>query len=199
MMARAIIGLLLAAGSSSRFGGDKLRYRLPGGVPIAVAAANSLRPACDRLVAVVRPDASELAVLLTNAGCEIIHCPEAHLGIGHSLAAGVRATPRAAGWLVALADMPFIASDSHLAVAACLRQGASMAATQYQGKRGHPVGFSRAWLHQLAALTGDHGARALLEKHRQMLVLCPVDDRGVLSDIDSQQDLERLYPQPTPA
>ena len=60
--------------------------------------------------------------------------------MGCSLACAVRATPDAAGWLVALADMPYIATRSHQQVAAALRSGASIAATEFQGRRGHPVG-----------------------------------------------------------
>lgn len=189
---RTIAGILLAAGAGSRFGGDKLLYRLPDGTPIAVAAAARLRPACDRLVAVVRPGDAALAALLAAAGCEIITCPEAGGGMGHSLAAGVRATAGAGAWLVALADMPFIASATHQALAACLRTGASLVASQYRGKRGHPVGFSGIWLAQLAALSGDQGARAILAQHGQHLLLCDVDDPGVLQDIDRPEDLAQL-------
>jgi molybdenum cofactor cytidylyltransferase len=188
-MTREIVGVLLAAGAGTRFGGDKLLHRLPDGTPMAVAAAAHLKPACERVVAVVRPGHDELAALLAEAGCDIVVCPEAEGGMGHSLAAGVCATVDALGWIVALADMPFISSASHQAVASRLRDGASLAASQYQGRRGHPVGFSSAWFAQLAALTGDQGARAILEQHRAELIVCPVDDPGVLRDIDRPTDL----------
>lgn len=188
-MAGAIVGILLAAGRGSRFGGDKLLHRLPDGMPMAVAAAERLRPACERVIAVVRPGDELLAWLLAGAGCEVVICREADEGMGHSLAAGVRAADDAAGWIVALADMPFIATASHRAVADCLRAGASLAASQYQGRRGHPVGFSRAWFPQLAAMTGDQGGKAILAEHGQDLVLCPVDDAGVVWDVDRPEDL----------
>jgi molybdenum cofactor cytidylyltransferase len=188
-MTREIVGVLLAAGAGTRFGGDKLLHRLPDGTPMAAAAAAHLKPACGRVVAVVRPGQGELAALLAEAGCEIVVCPEAEAGMGHSLAAGVRATADAGGWIVALADMPFIDSASHQAVASRLRDGASLAASQYQGRRGHPVGFSSRWFAELAALTGDQGARAILERHRAELIVCPVDDPGVLRDIDRPTDL----------
>lgn len=185
----AIVGILLAAGRSSRFGSDKLLHRLPDGRPLAIAAAANLRPACDRLIAVVRPGSPALAEQLEAAGCAIVDCPDADAGMGHSLAAGVRATPDAAGWLVALADMPFIATASHVAVADQLRAGASLAASEYQGQRGHPVGFAARWFDQLAGLTGDHGGRPILAAHSEQLVLCPVDDPGALRDIDRPEDL----------
>lgn len=188
-MPQGIVGVLLAAGAGSRFGGDKLSYPLPDGTSLAVAAATHLRSACERVVAVLRPEHGGLATLLAAAGCEIVPCPEAAGGMGHSLAAGVRATADASGWIVALADMPFIASSSHQAVASCLRAGASLVATQYRGKRGHPVGFSRVWYAQLAAMTGDQGGKTILQNHRQELILCPVEDSGVIWDIDRPEDL----------
>lgn len=109
--------------------------------------------------------------------------------MGHSLAAGVEATADAAGWIVALADMPFVASSSHLAVANCLHSGASLAASQFQGQRGHPVGFSGKWYAQLVAMTGDQGGKAILGRHQNELVLCPVEDPGVVLDIDRPEDL----------
>ena len=184
-----IVGILLAAGRGRRFGGDKLEYPLADGTPLAVAAACRLRPACDRLIAVLRPGASRLAELLGAAGCETLVCDQADGGMGHSLASAIRATPDAAGWVVALADMPFIATSSHQSVVAALRRGASLAATEFQGQRGHPVGFSSRWFAELSALTGDQGAKSILSAHGAQLTLCPVDDSGVLKDVDRRSDL----------
>jgi molybdenum cofactor cytidylyltransferase len=86
--------------------------------------------------------------------------------------------------------MPFIASCSPQVVASCLRTGASLAVSRYQGRQGHPVGFPREWFPQLAAMTGDIGGKTLLNTHQQNLVLCTVDDPGVLWDIDTKKDLE---------
>lgn len=184
-----IVGILLAAGSSRRFGGDKLLHRLPDGRPLAVAAADSLRPACDRLLAVLRPGADRLAELLGAAGCETLYCADADRGMGNSLAGAVRATPNAAGWVVALADMPYIATASHRQVVAALRRGASIAAVEYDGRRGHPVGFASRWFAMLAVLTGDQGARAIVQANEARVTRCAVDDGGVLRDVDTPGDL----------
>jgi len=184
-----IVGILLAAGRGTRFGSDKRLHPLADGTPMAVAAARNLRPACDRLIAVLRPGSETLAGLLAAEGCETVVCAEADSGMGHTLAAGVRSSPEALGWVVALADMPFIASSSHQAVAASLRAGASLAASAFEGRRGHPVGFASKWFEQLASLSGDQGGKPILQAHRQELVLCPVGDPGVLRDIDRVEDV----------
>ena len=191
---KPIVGILLAAGRGSRFGSDKLLHQLGDGTPMAVVAARHLRPACDRLIAVLRPASEILAGLLAAEGCETIICPEGEAGMGHTLAAGVRASPEALGWVVALGDMPFIAPTSHQAVAASLRAGASLAASSFHGQRGHPVGFAAQWFDQLAVLTGDQGGKSILAAHRQKLVLCPVEDAGVLRDVDQPADLEISNP-----
>ena len=184
-----IVGILLAAGRGSRFGSDKRLHRLTDGRPMAVVAATQLRAACDRLIVVLRPGSEALAELLKSVDCEMVICPEADAGMGHSLAAGVRAAPDAIGWIVALADMPYISPASHQAVAMALRAGASLAASEFNGQRGHPVGFAGQWLTELLALTGDHGGKPILAAHRQALVLCPVDDAGVLRDVDRPEDI----------
>lgn len=191
-MAQKMTGILLAAGKGHRFGGGKLMHPLPDGRPMAVAAAMNLAPACERIMAVLRPEDVELATALADAGCEIVLCANADQGMGHSLAAGVKATPEAAAWIVALADMPFINSTTHLAIASCLGAGASLAVSAYQGRRGHPVGFSKRWFEELSAMTGDQGGRIILDRNKENLVLCPVHDPGVHQDIDRKEDLAKF-------
>ena len=92
-----IVGLLLAAGSASRFGSDKLRHALPHGVPIAVQAARPLKAELSRVVAVVRPASKELLESLKNEGCEVVVCENAAEGMGASLACAARAAGEARG------------------------------------------------------------------------------------------------------
>ncbi|MDA8128873.1 MAG: nucleotidyltransferase family protein [Betaproteobacteria bacterium] len=184
-----VVGILLAAGGSRRFGGDKLLFPLADATPLAVAAARRLRPACDRVLAVVRPGSDQLAGLLATEGFEPVVSPDAARGMGHSLAAGIRAAPDAAGWLIALADMPYIAPATHVRVAEALRAGGSIVVPEYQGRRGHPVGFGAAWGTQLALLAGDEGARGILGRSPEAIVRCTVDDPGIVRDVDRRADL----------
>lgn len=189
-MAGPIVGILLAAGRGNRFGRDKLLHRLPDGMPMAIASAVNLLPACESVIAVLRPGCDHLTEQFEDIGCETVLCHAADAGMGHSLAAGVNASQGASGWVVALADMPFIQPASHQAVVDNLRSGASLAASEFNGRRGHPVGFAERWRDQLVELTGDHGGRPIIEAHRKELVLAPVDDPGVLWDVDVPEDLE---------
>jgi molybdenum cofactor cytidylyltransferase len=184
-----IVGLLLAAGSATRFGSDKLSHRLPHGVAMAVQAARHLRSGLARVVAVVKPGTEGLALQLKNEGCEVVVCANAAEGMGASLACAARAAGKAEGYLVALADMPFVRPTSVAAVRDALASGAPLAAPYFRARRGHPVGISGAFFHLLLACRGDEGARALLQQNEQRLVKVPVGDPGVIRDIDTPDDL----------
>jgi len=186
-----IIGILLAAGSATRFGGAKLSATLPEGASVGVAALRNLLAAVDSVIAVVRPGDELLGNALLAAGARVTTCPNASDGMGASLAWGVRAAPIAAGWLIALADMPWIQPATIEGIADAVHRGASLAAPQYQGVRGHPVGIAARFYAELAVLSADEGARHLVAGHAAALELIAVNDPGVLRDIDTPADLVR--------
>jgi molybdenum cofactor cytidylyltransferase len=193
-----IVGLLLAAGRGARFGGAKLlapipaaSYGVAGGTPVGVAACMHLVAALNDVIAVVRPGDSLLRYALEGTGARIVECARADEGMGASLACAVAVAADADGWLVALADMPWIAPVSIVAVADALRGGAELAAPEFRGERGHPVGFARKYGGLLSALTGDEGARSLVASRQWALQRVDVDDPGVVRDIDHPDDLRR--------
>ena len=195
--APGLVGILLAAGRGERFGGDKLLAKAAArpdsadlaGECIGVAACRNLLAAVPRVVAVVRPTDAALAAALGAAGARVVRCPDADDGMGASLAFGIEATRDAGGWLVALADMPWVLPSTIARVAAAVAEGAPVAAPFHQGKRGHPVGFSAACYAGLSALTGDDGAKAVVAAHHNSLARIDVDDAGTLQDVDTPADL----------
>jgi molybdenum cofactor cytidylyltransferase len=194
-MSANIRGILLAAGYSKRFGSNKLLHPLPAGspdagTPIALAAARHFVEALPESVAVIRPRAQRVGKMLREAGCNTVVCKNAAEGMGVSLAEGVRASADAHGWVVALADMPYIKPETARIIARALSEGAAIAAPSYRGERGHPVGFARRFLDDLTGLRGDAGARDILRAHPDWITLYEVDDPGVLRDIDEPSDLE---------
>jgi molybdenum cofactor cytidylyltransferase len=184
-----IVGLLLAAGSATRFGSDKLRHALPHGVAIAVQAARHLKSEVPQVFAVVRPSSPELQEALKQEGCTVVVCENAAEGMGASLACAARAAGPAKGYLVALGDMPFIRRSSIAAVRDALAGGAPLAAPYFRARRGHPVGIAGRFHDDLLVLKGDEGAKGLLKSNESLLVKVPVGDPGVLRDIDRPEDL----------
>lgn len=183
--------ILLAAGSGSRFDpsgkNNKLLEPLPDGCAVAVTSAANLLAIMPHVLAVVRPGAGQLCAELRAIGCEVTICAQAGEGMGASLAHAVAQTSEAAGWIVALADMPYLKPATIKSLLDALRTGADIAAPFYNARRGNPVAFGRAHLSHLLALSGDVGARGLLQDYPVRLV--EVTDPGIHLDIDRPQDL----------
>jgi molybdenum cofactor cytidylyltransferase len=186
------VGILLAAGRGKRFdpsgARNKLLQQLPGGDPVAVASARKLLSILPKVIAVVPPQDAGVAAALRALGCEVTTCPDADSGMAASLVHAIRASlPNPNGWLVALADMPFVQPQTVQALADALAAGAGIAVPVTAGRRGNPVAFGAAHLEALLALQGDQGARSLLKS-------CPVvevevNDPGIFRDIDTPADI----------
>jgi molybdenum cofactor cytidylyltransferase len=184
-----VTGILLAAGTGSRFGSDKLLHPLLTGIPIALTSARNLKKVVADSIAVVRPGADELSALLKAEGLEVVVCPNAGEGMGASLACAAACAPPDTAFLVTLADMPYIRESSMLAVRDSLANGASLVAPFFRTRRGHPVGIGARFREELLNASGDEGARSLFDKHAAELVKIPIGDPGVVRDIDRPADL----------
>lgn len=166
--------LVLASGRGERFaasggGGSKLQALL-GGVPVLQRTLDAVR-------------ASGLDWHLETAP---------HPGMGDSIAAAVRATRAAGGWLVLPGDLPLVLPATLQAVAAALATH-FVVVPRYLGQRGHPVGFSADCGEALVALSGEHGAAAIVRSQATAgrVLALDVDDIGIVTDIDTTADLAR--------
>lgn len=160
--------IVLASGRGERFSasggsGHKLEAKL--------ALKTVLRHTLDAV------QASGLPWHLEDAG---------HPGMGDSIAAAVRATAQATGWLILPADLPLIQSDTLCAVAAALK-GRDVVVPVYRGQRGHPVGFSATCRLALLNLKGNQGAAPVVRSYTAIELI--VDDIGCITDIDTVDDL----------
>lgn len=182
------VGILLAAGAGTRFGGGKLLAPLHGR-PLVLHALAALQTAVDEVIAAVRPGDDALHTALREAGARLAVCARAADGMGHSLADAARQVPAGCSVLVALGDMPAIQQDTMRRLRAALDAGAAVAVPVYRGRRGHPVGFAAGLVPALTTLDGDQGARALLQQHQAEVLEVAVDDAGIVTDIDTPADL----------
>ena len=192
-MVTGVCGVLLAAGSGSRFGGGKLVHPLPGsGVPLAIAAWRQLRAAVAQVCVVVRAGDTAVLALFRAEGARIIECDDAASGMGRSLSCGVRANPYASGWLIALGDMPSLRVDTIRAIADTLAAHGRIVIPSLAGRRGHPVGFPARLHAALADLRGDAGARSVIQANPGDVTELAVDDPGIFADVDTRDDLARV-------
>ncbi len=112
-------------------------------------------------------------------------------GMGDSIAAGVKATADAPGWLILPADLPLIRSETLLAIA--LAPASAVTVPRYQGQRGHPVRFAAACGPELLNLQGNQGAAQIVRAQEAInsVAFIDTDDAGTVTDIDTLDDLRR--------
>lgn len=124
-----------------------------------------------------------------------------HLGMGDTIAAAVAQTQNANGWLILPADMPLIDPGAILAMATALHESNKTAdevvLPMVRGQRGHPVGFSKACQAKLLALSGDNGAKSLLQILQTKKIY--IDEipwvrlpEGCLIDVDTAADIQKI-------
>jgi molybdenum cofactor cytidylyltransferase len=171
-----VTAVVLAAGASRRFGAHKLLVPL-GGMPLVARTVGAVAAsAADDVVVVLGRDARRVRRALADLRAAFVTNPAFAEGMSTSLRAGVAAVPAQADALVVvLADQPELASDAiDLVIAAFRDSGAPIVRPVYDGVPGHPVLFSRALFPELALVTGDEGARAVLARHAARVLDVPV-------------------------
>ncbi|HEX7438582.1 MAG TPA: nucleotidyltransferase family protein [Caldimonas sp.] len=194
MKAQPVV-IVLAAGKGSRFAGAG--HKLAQHLGAATMLGTTLRHALASHLQVVVVTTERFAALARRsvAARDVVVLPEVGtqenplLGMGYSIGAGVGARPDASGWLVLPGDMPLVQPATLQAVARELDHHPVVYA-QYKGRRGHPVGFAAELYSELSALSGDEGARRLVARYPAFGL--EVEDAGVLVDVDTAADLERL-------
>ena len=127
-------GILLAAGSGTRFGGEKMLARMPNGNQLGVTSYKNLLHAIPETSVVVNSEDTKTLKLFSSINAEIIECPEAKIGMAKSIIAGISLSPPCDGWVIALGDMPFISIETIKAVKRKLNEGALLTAPRFQGQ-----------------------------------------------------------------
>ena len=181
--------LVLGAGFGRRFGSDKRRHLIDGANPMLLKTLSIYSEVFEHVAIVLREEDEELGreVELTLPGIRIIRAEDAHLGMGHSLAAGVRSIHEDWRYVcIGLADMPFVRAETLVVLRSAFLDGPSDGIVQpvYEGRPGHPVIFGERYFEEMARLKGDAGARAVIQAHSARLEKVPLDDPGVIQDID---------------
>lgn len=188
-----IVGVVLAAGTSSRFErANKLLAEVDEEPIVRRAATTLCGSAVDRVVVVVGHEQGRVREALCGLNVVCVENAKYERGQSASVEAGVRAAEErgAEAVVIALGDMPAVETTTIDALTGAYRAGAGDAlAAAYEGQRGNPVLFDRRYFDDLRAISGDRGGREiLLEGTRSALVEC--GDPGVLGDVDTRADLD---------
>jgi molybdenum cofactor cytidylyltransferase len=187
-----IAAILLAAGLARRMGRQKLLLDLAG-KPVVRWSAEALIPLVDDVVVVTGHEAAAVRAALAGLPVRFAENPRPEEGQGSSIAVGARAlAPATTAALVALGDQPRVPpAVVRGLIAALARGGASIAAPVYRGIQGTPVLFAADVFPELAALSGDGGARAVVAARPERVALVPLDV-AMPGDVDTPEDYARL-------
>ncbi|WP_420589261.1 nucleotidyltransferase family protein [Bacterioplanoides sp.] len=189
--------VLLAAGRSQRFGSDKRHAPFPESeqvnTSVFFSTLSQIRASKLPCFVVLRPGDQALGQQLDQLNIEWGICPDADQGMGHSLAFGVHSTQHWQGWLIALADMPWVLTTTYQTLANHLN-GENIVrpcVTQSDAteKPGNPVAFSQTFAFQLMQCSGDSGARHVVKANPDKVENLLLNDPGILRDIDQPADL----------
>jgi len=190
-----IAAVVLAAGLSRRMGRPKLLLDLGGAAVIRVSVERILAAGIDEVVVVTPPDAAGLAAALDGLAVRYAVNADPAAGQATSIVAGIRAlAPETDAALIALGDQPTLPADVIPAlVRARAETGRPIAAPVYRGERGNPVLFAASVFPELCALSGDRGARGVIERDAARVALVPFDV-PMPPDLDTPDDYARLRP-----
>jgi molybdenum cofactor cytidylyltransferase len=185
-----IVGVLLAAGGSRRFGTQKLVTPIRG-APLIRHGADLLARTTDHVVAVIGSDALIVRAALAGTGAEVVENPEWRDGLSTSLRRGVASvSPLAEAVVIALGDQPDIRPEIVRRLIEVWRQtGHLIVSARYRGVRAPPVLLSRPVFRDVAALVGDVGAKVIMELHPESVGYVDVD-ADVPRDVDSPKDVD---------
>ena len=189
-----IAGLLLASGASRRFGSNKLLADLAGR-PVVRWSAEALAGAVDELVVVVPEDSAPLRAALGGIPARWVENAGAHEGMASSIRTGIAALgAETAAAVITLADQPTLEADAVRRVVARWKRAPaeSLAVTAaYADGRGHPTLLAAGLFPALLELTGDRGARDLLDSLGERVATVQVEGARP-ADVDTPAALEAL-------
>ncbi len=185
-----IAGLLLAAGGSTRFGGCKQLAPIDG-QPMVRFCLEALAPVFGKDLYVVIGNQRERLRPLVSDLANVVEHPDWPLGLGASIARGVERIRQDRGFdgiLVALADQVALTRKDFLELLAHF-DGHSIVAAGYADSCGVPAVFPAALFDELQGLSGDRGAKILLQSRQNEVITVPLP--AAARDVDSPADLER--------
>ncbi len=197
-MTRPVAGVILAAGTSTRFryGGGAKRpkqlFRLAGESLVRRTCREALEAALDGVVLVTGFAAREVKREVADLNVRTVRNPDFAKGQSGSVRRGLAAVPcRAQGAMFLPVDQPGLDAaviDRLLGGFGCT---ASIVTPTFRGRRGAPVTFGRRWFGRLEELTGDRGARPLLQELSAHVHEVELDSEAPLIDVDTEAEARR--------
>jgi molybdenum cofactor cytidylyltransferase len=182
--------IILAAGGSSRMGTAKQLLRIGGVSLVARAARAALDSGARPIAVVVGAEAERIRAELADVPVLVVDNPDWQKGLATSVHAGMaalmRAEPGLGAVIVAPCDQPALSADTLTRLAELHRTSGKISAAGYNGRNGAPAVFGKKQFAVLSSLSGDEGARRLLNAEPEAVASIEMPELGV--DLDTPAD-----------
>lgn len=187
--------IILAAGESKRLGNPKQLLSFDGNTLLARVANTASKTNLSPVIAVLGANAEMIMTTLNNPGIHVVKNDNWMEGMASSIRIGLTSmlelSPQIDGIMMLVCDQPYLHQDVIKAlIDAQHHSSLPIAAASYGGKLGTPALFHKRIFTDLMSLSGDMGARKILERNRELVVAVDFEMGAV--DIDTQEDYERL-------
>jgi molybdenum cofactor cytidylyltransferase len=182
--------VILAAGRSRRMGRQKLLLPWKGGTVISHIVDEVLAAGVGCVVVVVGADEGAVREALVGRAVEFVRNPDDEGEMITSVRCGLRALAECGGALIVLGDQPAL-SSRWIKSLISLFDGRRIVLPSFDGKRGHPVLLPRRFFDDVLSKFEGDGLKGLLDAKRGEVVEWPVDERGVVDDLDTPEDYAR--------
>lgn len=186
-----VAAVVLAAGGSSRFGSPKQLALWQGSTFIETVVDAALASLAAPVLVVLGAQAEACTAQLGSRPVTLVPNPNWAAGQSTSLKAGLTALPdELDAALFLLVDQPLVTARviDQLIDRYCATR-APVVWPEFDGQRGNPILFDRVCFAEMNTITGDTGARPILQRYREQAIRVAVDTPGVLQDFDRPEDL----------
>lgn len=186
--------LVCAAGQSRRFGGNKLLYPIDG-TPMLTKTLNNIHLGTQQVATVIlSPDDTQAHELVTKSQHQALILETPSTGLGISIASAVARSDNNVGWLICLADMPYIPPEVYAKV--WQHQNLQKIVAPYaENRRGHPVFFPARFREALLQLHEDKGAAKVIQQNPEHELRIPVNTKSIFWDIDERDQVNNTATQ----
>lgn len=187
----ALAAIILAAGGSTRMGSPKQLLRYQGQTLLRRTVQNAIAAGCSPVIVVVGASAGQVIPEALLPGVTIIRNPDWKSGMGTSIRTGVAAVSNADAALILLCDQPHVHAAAIMRlIDLCLKNPTSLIAAEYADTIGVPAIFSKDFFGELATLTDDQGAKAILLRHHSNVIRVKLHEAQM--DVDTPEEYEKL-------
>lgn len=183
--------ILLAAGNSNRFQGNKLLTIINNKPMYMNVTEKVLKIKFNKIILVTQYE--EIKEALLKQPIQVVMNKNSELGISHSIKLGIQENMETDAYMFMVCDQPFISLLSiETLIIRFMKSNKGMACLEYKNNLGNPTIFSKKYKNELLSLKGDIGGKSIMKKHLEDLERVTIIHEIELRDIDTREELKNI-------